>query len=234
MTTIRMRTTRCLAPLQAAALLCLAVGCASPPPTPAPPVAYEPYRVGAPDTLVVKVLPDPMISEQVVVRPDGKITVQLIGDVQASGRTPGDIAKEIEGRIGRFKRGAQATVSIAAAASSTVTVLGEVRRPGTFAIPKQTRVAEALGTSSGTTVFANIDAITVVRGGGADVQVIPVDLDAIREGDLSSNILLYSGDIVYVPPTAWAKFGYAINALLFPFQPLLGVANSIAGSTIAD
>jgi polysaccharide export outer membrane protein len=212
-----------------ALLAAAAVGCASPPPAPAPGPVYPDYRVGAPDALVVTILPDPTIHEEVVVRPDGKITIQLIGDVQAGGRTPREIAVEIEERIARFKRGASATVAVTAAASSSITVLGEVRQPRTYPVLKQTRVAEALGHAGGPTQFANLDAIHIVRGEGSGAQVIAVDLGAIRDGDLSTNVQVQPGDIIYVPPHLLARIGYAFQAVLFPFQPLLGVANSAAG-----
>lgn len=208
-----------------------AIGCATTP-TPPPAFTFDEYRIGAPDQLSVKVLPEPLIEEVSVVRPDGKITVQLIGDVQASGRTPNEVAKDIEGKIGRFKRGARVTVSVLSAQSSTITILGEVRRPGTFLLAKHTRIAEALGTASGPTLFANADSITIVRGAGENVQIIPVDLDAIRSGNLSTNVLIQGGDIVYVPPTILAKIGYGMQALLFPLQPLLGLARSIGGGLI--
>lgn len=211
-----------------------AMACASPPPAPEPPVAFEDYRVGAPDALTVTVLPDPVIQENVVVRPDGMITIQLIGDVQAGERTPDEIAKEIEERIARFKRGARATVAVTSANSSTITVLGEVRQPGTFPIRKHTRVAEALGIAGGTTNFASLGSIQVVRGRGGSADVIPVDLSDIREGDLTTNIQIYAQDIIYVPPTTIARVGYVFQMILFPFQPLLGIATSFVGSSIAN
>ena len=211
----------------------LAIACASPPPTPQPGSVYPDYLVGAPDVLSITILPEPTIVETAVVRPDGKITIQLIGDVQAGGRSPREIGVEIEERIARFKRGARATVAVTSAASSAVTVLGEVVRAGTFPMLKQTRVTEALGHAGGPTHFGNVDEIQIVRGEGSSAQVIMVDLVAIRDGDLSTNVQVQAGDIVYVPPTVLAKIGYAFQAVLFPFQPLLGVANSAAGYAVA-
>jgi len=211
----------------------LATGCASYPASPAPGVLYPDYLVGAPDSLAITVLPEPAISETAIVRPDGKITIQLIGDVHAGGRTPREIGIEIEERIARFKRGARATVSVLSAASSTITVFGEIRSPGTIPIFKQTRVAEALGSSGGPTPFANLDGIHIVRNGSSAVEVIPVDLGAIRQGDMSTNVQLLAGDIVFVPPTMLARIGYGIQQILFPFQPLLGVAQSSLGFIIA-
>ena len=72
-------------------------------------------------------------------RPDGMITIQLLGDVPAGGRTPTEIAREIEERIARYKRGARVTVAVVAAQSITVTVLGEVLAPGN--LPRSRRRA---------------------------------------------------------------------------------------------
>lgn len=211
----------------------LAVACASASTTPSPPVVFEAYRVGAPDQLAITVLPAPAIQETAIVRPDGKITIQLLGDIAAAGRTPAEIGAEIEQKIARFKRGARATVSVLSANSSTITVFGEVRGPGTFAIQKNTRVAEALGTAGGPTTFASLGSIHIVRGRTGGTDVIPIDLRAIRGGDMTTNVQVYAGDIIYVPPTVLAQIGYAFQAVLFPLQPLLGLANSVAGSAIA-
>jgi hypothetical protein len=64
--------------------------------------------------------------------------------------------------------------------------------------------------------------------------VLPVDLAAIRGGDLSTNIVLEGGDIVYVPPSILGRIGYAVRAVLFPFEPLLGVARSAAGTALVQ
>lgn len=207
-----------------------ALGCATTP-TPEPPTRYPEYMVGAPDQLSVTILPEPTIEEEVTVRPDGKITVQLVGEVLAGGRTLDQIANDIQRRIAKFKRGAVVTVKLKAAQSSSVTVIGEVGRPSAFALTKQMRVAEALGLVGGPTRFANDDEVRVVRP-GAPTEVIMVDMDAIRAGDLRTNVQIYGGDIVYVPPTIWARVGYVVNAVLFPLQPLLGVANAAGGAAI--
>ena len=204
-----------------------AVGCAHSP-NPAPDVRYLEYLVGPPDRLTVTILPDPPVVENVIVRPDGMITIQLIGDVPAGGRTTDQIAKDIENRIGRFKRGALVTVSLAGAESPVISVFGEVRNPSTFPLTRQMRIAETLGMVGGPTLFANSDEVQVVRP-GSPPKVLHVDLDAIRDGDLRTNVQVYGGDIVYVPPTALASFGYAIQQVLFPFTPFFGIAGMAAG-----
>jgi len=219
----------------AAALALIAgtgLGCATTP-APEPPTQYPEYEVGAPDRLTVMILPEPAVLEDVVVRPDGKITVQLVGDVVAGGPAPTEIADDIERRISKFKRGAVVTVKLASAQSSSITVIGEVRRPGAFPLDKQIRVAEALGLVGGPTSLANDDSVRVVRPGNP-TEVLRVDMDAIRGGDLTTNVQLYGGDIIYVPPTVWARVGYVIQAILFPFEPLLGVAKAAGGAALVQ
>ena len=95
------------------------------------------------------------------------------------------------------------------------------------------RVVEAIGQVGGETIFARTGRVRVIRSGGGETAVYLVDLNAIRGGDLSTNILLASGDIVYVEPNIFARIGYAMNALLLPFQPFMGIANAFMGSAIA-
>jgi polysaccharide export outer membrane protein len=209
------------------------LGCASTP-RPLPDQAkLSTYTVGAPDHLHIIVLPDPPIERDVTVRPDGMISLDLIGDVPAAGRSVGEISSDIEQRISRFKRGAAVTVSLVSADSNSVTVLGEVRDPQSLALLKQTRVAEAVARVGGPIFTGNEDEIRVVRSGSGEAVVYEVDLDAIQAGDLRTNIVLTEGDIVYVPPTWWAEVGYVVQAILFPFNPLLGLGMAAAGSAIA-
>jgi hypothetical protein len=108
-----------------------------------------------------------------------------------------------------------------------------VRSPGTFPLVKQTRVAEALGMQGGTTIFANLDEIRVIRSLGGESKVLQIDMRAIRGGDLTTNIQLYQGDIIFVPPTIWARIGYTMQAIFFPLSPFMGVINSAMGAAIA-
>jgi polysaccharide biosynthesis/export protein len=212
-------------------VLAVLAGCAYTPVAP-PAVIYEPYRAGAPDELLVTILPEPVVQEDVIVRPDGLITIQLVGEVLAGGRTLDEISSDIENRISKYKRGARVTVALKEALSQAVTVLGEVRRPGSFPLVRQTRVAEALGTVGGVSNFANTGRIRIIRSRGGEPLVIPVDLGAIRSGDMTSNVQVYGGDIVYVPPTALATIGYAVNQLFFPFSPFIGIATSALGTSL--
>jgi polysaccharide export outer membrane protein len=209
------------------------LGCASPTWAPSPVVETPPtYRVGAPDKLTITILPEPTIEAQVQVRPDGIITVPLIGEVRAGGRTILEIAAEIEERITRYKREPHVTVALTAAASTDIVILGEVGRQASFPLVKETRIVEAIGLVGGTTAFGSDRKIRVIRTVNGVTKVMLVNLHAIRKGDLSTNLMLEPGDFVYVPPTLWARFGYALNTLLFPFQPFMGVAMGVGGNLL--
>jgi polysaccharide export outer membrane protein len=182
--------------------------------------------------LTITILPEPTIEAAVQVRPDGMITVPLIGDVAAGRRTIQEITAEIEERIARFKRDPHVSVALTAAASTDIVILGEVGRQASFPLVKETRVVEAMGLVGGTTEYGSDSYIRVIRTENGETKVLRVNLNAIRRGDLSTNLMLVPGDFVYVPPTLWARFGYALNALLMPFKPVLGLGMSAAGSAI--
>jgi polysaccharide export outer membrane protein len=216
-----------------ALLLVAAQGCTGFNPVPPPkPGAYAAYRVGAPDVLAVTILPEPVIQREVTVRPDGMISLDLIGDVPAGGRTIEEISADVETRISRFKRDASVTVALTHALSTDITVFGEVAMPNTFPLTKVTRVAEAIGLVHGETMFARTAKIRVVRSGGGESVVYLVNLNDIRRGDLSTNMLLMPGDIVYVPPNLFARIGYAMNTVLFPFAPFMGMFQAALGQMV--
>lgn len=210
-----------------AALLAGLAGCTTV--TQPPPVrpGNATYIVGSPDQLFVTILPDPVIERTAVVRPDGMISIDLIGDVNASGRTVEEIGKEIEERVSRFKRDARATVSVVSSQSIAVTVFGEVRDPGTFPLTSDTRVSEAIGLRGGTTIFGSKHKIRLIRTNGEATEVFIVDLANIQSGDLSSNMMMRGGDMLVVPPNVLAKIGYGLQVLLFPFQQILSAGTGL-------
>jgi len=195
------------------------------PPPQAPPI--EGYVVGAPDNLRILILPDPEIERDVRVRPDGMISIDLVGDVQAGGLTPTQIAESIREKITRFKRDAAVSVTVMDSPSQFVTVYGEVTTPGTFSLTAETRVSEAIGQVGGTRPFASLNKIRVVRTDGANTQVLRVRLRDIEKGDLSTNFVVEEGDLIVVPPTGLARVGYVVQMLLFPFQPVISGAASV-------
>jgi polysaccharide export outer membrane protein len=220
----RCRATGWLVSLLAAVLL--GSGCfarAVPPPAAQPPATY---RIGAPDALLVSILPEPTIERQVVVRPDGRISIDLIGDVVASGLTTEQLAGEIRARISRFKRDAVVTVAVTESRSSTITIFGQVMSPGSQVLDRETRLAEAIGAAGGTNLFASKGRVRVVRSNPQETRILRVNLRDIQYGDQSTNFMLQDGDIVVVPPNAIARVGFALQTLLFPFQQVLSAGSA--------
>jgi polysaccharide export outer membrane protein len=194
----------------------------APPPAPPPP----PYRVGAPDELLVSILPEPRIERAALVRPDGRISVDLIGDVMANGGTTEEIAADIRDKISRYKRDAVVTVSVTVSRSSTITIFGQVGSPGSVVLARETRLAEAIGSVGGPNLFASKGRVRVVRHGRSNgAEVLTANLRNIEYGDQSTNIVLQDGDIVVVPANALAKVGFALQTLLFPFQQVLSAGS---------
>ena len=222
----RKYTVRAAVAVAAAASLLIGLlllgGCASPKGPPEAP-ASQPYLIGPPDELVITILPEPIIERTVVVRPDGMVSIDLLGDVPASGRTTEEIASDIENRILRFKRSAKVTVSLQRSLSAQVTVLGEVVRRFTFPLERETRVVEAVGLVGGPTILAAKNRARVIRVEDSETRVYRVNLTAIEGGDLRTNLTLQGGDIVVVPPTRAAVIGHWLGNLFYPIQRIIGL-----------
>ncbi len=205
-------------------------GCASstgvnPPPAP----EMLPYRIGPPDRLTITILPDPAIERQATVRPDGMISIDLVGDVPAAGRTTAEISQDIQTRIARFKRDASVNVSLASSLSTEITILGEIRST-TFPLQRETRLIEAIGIVGGMQRLSDLDKVRIIRVEDGQVKILTADIEAIYRGDLSTNYTMRGGDIVYVPPTTGAKIGYFVQGIFFPLQSILGLGAKVGGA----
>lgn len=226
------RMARIVLVMQLGISLSLGTACTGTKVTPGQPVRSGIYRVGPPDTLRITVLPAPEMQQTVTVRPDGNISFDLVGDIPASGRTVEEIAADIEGRISRFKRDARVTVYLAGARSTAITILGEVPRQTTIALTRQTRLIEAIGQVGGWTARAAASRTRIVRTLGEKPGVYSANLKHIIKGDLRTNYMLQGGDIVVVPPTYFARVGYAVAQLLFPLTSLFSLGKSAAGTAV--
>jgi len=182
--------------------------------------------------LSVTILPEPVIQRSVTVRPDGMISIDLVGDIPAAGRTTEEIAADIAQRISRFKRDASVTVALQQALSPEITILGEVGRPSTFPLSRETRLVEAIGLVGGPRPFAAKSRIRVIRFEDGKTRIYRVNLNDIEKGDLSSNILLQGGDIVVVPPTIMARVGYTLQGVFFPIGYLLGMGGKVTTTVV--
>ncbi len=170
-------------------------------PAPAEPVIAAPvdprtYKLGAEDVIHVRVWREPELSGAVVVRPDGQITLPLIGDVPASGLTPLELGARITEKLSQFINRPDVIVSVQAVRSKRYYVTGETLRPGAYPLVVPTTVLEALTQAGGFREFANTKNIAVLRGSKRFKFNYK---DVIKGKNMSQNILLESGDYVIVP-----------------------------------
>jgi polysaccharide export outer membrane protein len=158
------------------------------------------YRIGAGDTLQVFVWKEPDLTRDVVVRIDGKISLPLLGDVQAAGITPGELADELGRLLKKFVGSPVVTVGVNHPTSTRFFVLGMVAKSGEFPMSGPTTVVQALALAGGLREYAKADAILVLRQEGTTPRFIPVNYKRLESGrDGAQNILLQPGDTVLVP-----------------------------------
>jgi polysaccharide export outer membrane protein len=159
------------------------------------------YRVGPGDVLKVNVWKHDELSQTVTVRPDGKVSLPLIGDVAADGRTVDEIANDVAKRGARyFQDNPPVTVQVSEVRSYKIYVVGEVQRGGEFTPNHQVTVLQGLAMAGGFTRFANADRIIIIRKDSHGERRMPFDYDAVVQGgDLQENLALQSGDTVIVP-----------------------------------
>jgi polysaccharide biosynthesis/export protein len=175
---------------------------APPAPVPSPPaVDLAPaYYVAPGDVLKILIWKEPELSTEAFVRLDGRITVPLLGDLMAAGRTPDDLANEIQTRLGRFLEVPQVTLAVSQAISARFYVLGEVANPGAFPLPSRISVVQALALAGGFREFARKEAIRILRHRGGEQTSIPFNYKEVEAGlRLEQNIYLEAGDSILVP-----------------------------------
>lgn len=160
----------------------------------------EGYRVNAGDRLEISVWKEPDLQREVLVRPDGAFSFPLAGEVVAEGRTVGEIRQELESLLGRYIPDLVTTVTVISVEGNSIFVIGQVNNPGTFVMNPVLDVMQALSLAGGTTPFAALKNIRILRRQGGSQQALRFDYNAVAEGrDLEQNVQLRSGDVVVVP-----------------------------------
>lgn len=155
------------------------------------------YLIGPADVLKVIVWKEPDLTSESIVRVDGMITVPLIGDVQAAGIRPPDLAGEVKKRLERYVEAPLVTVSVTQANSARFYVVGQVASSGEFPLSGQTTVLQGLALAGGFRDFAKTGDIVIIR---EDQTLISVDYKKIEAGkDASQNVVLVRGDTIVVP-----------------------------------
>jgi polysaccharide biosynthesis/export protein len=196
--------------IAALALMMVLTGCASTAPqhgsydySKEPDPRQSEYVIGPADSLSITVWKNPDISRDVVVRPDGTITLPLLGDIHAAGKTPSQLKAEIGKQVARFVRdeGAAVTVAVNAVNSYSFTITGRVERPGVFTSTRYMTVLDAIQLAGGPSRFASPEGTQIIRRDPVQgTRVIPINYPAVLAGtDARANIVLLAGDQVMVP-----------------------------------
>jgi polysaccharide export outer membrane protein len=156
------------------------------------------YRLGAGDKLRIEVYKDPQLSQSVQVRPDGKITLPLLGDLEAAGRTPIELRDAISRQLKEYINNPSVTVIVVEATAAQAYVAGEVNRPGVVTLQAGAlSVVQALALAGGLKDFADSKNIRILRKSLTGVETIPFNYkDAIRG---AAPVYLRAGDTVVVP-----------------------------------
>lgn len=162
------------------------------------------YQIGVDDMVQVSVWRNPDLSTTAPVRPDGMISVPLVGDVRAGGRTPTEVAGEIKSKLGTYVVDPQVTVVLTALNSheylSRVRVTGAVRQPVSIPYRPGMTVLDAVLAAGGLTEFAAAERSSLYRKSGESTGAYQVRLDSVlNRGDLSTNFDVAPGDVITVP-----------------------------------
>ncbi len=160
----------------------------------------KPYVIGVADVVRIGVWRDDSLSTDAIVRPDGTITMPLLGELRAAGRTAAQLQQDVSQRLTAYIKDAAVTVSIAEINSYRFTVAGNVQNPGLFTARYYLTVSEALALAGGPNRYADTDEVVIVRNVGGTVQRIPINYDDILSGKHpEQDIVILAGDSVRVP-----------------------------------
>ena len=160
------------------------------------------YRIGPGDTLQIFVWRNPELTQSVPVRPDGKISTPLVEDMVAVGKTPSQLARDIEGVLGEYIRSPQVNVIVTnpLSAFSQVKVIGQVTNPQSLPYREGMRVLDAILAAGGLTEFAAGNRGKIVRKvDGKDTELRVKVEDLVNKGAMKQNLELKPGDVIVVP-----------------------------------
>lgn len=195
-------TVRIFAAMMVATMM---AACASSNYPPAPTTAASPdyrYLIGPLDTVNVVVWRNPELSGLVSVRPDGRISTPLVEDIQALGRNPVELARDLEKALAKYIRDPQVTVMVtgfAGSSSEQIRIVGEAAKPQAIPYRQDMTVLDVMILVGGLTDFADGNRAVLVRGAEKGKQYSVRLADLVRRGDISANVDVRPGDVLIIP-----------------------------------
>lgn len=158
------------------------------------------YLVKAGDQLLISVWKEEDLRQEVLIRPDGGFSFPLAGDMSAAGKSVDTISQEISVRLARYIPDLVVTVTVTAINGNKIYIIGKVNNPGAFVMNPRVDVMQALSMAGGTTAFAEVNDIKILRRTPTGQTVLPFRYSDVASGrDLGQNVMLQSGDVVVVP-----------------------------------
>ncbi|WP_236254332.1 polysaccharide biosynthesis/export family protein [Mucisphaera calidilacus] len=196
--------------------------------TPKPLVTATEYRMAPPDSIHIgskRVREIDGVTQQI--RPDGMVSLPLVGEVFAAGKTPMELADEIEAHAQLYYEDADVAVRVVDYQSKKIYVFGEVGRSGPYSYDGTNTVFRTLALAQPNRL-ANPSKVQILRPNpdGTFRRKMTIDFDKmVKSGDTSLDAVLEENDVIYVPPNALASIGLACRQLLLPILPMSEVVN---------
>ncbi|MFL6709293.1 MAG: XrtA/PEP-CTERM system exopolysaccharide export protein [Massilia sp.] len=182
---------------------CAMFGRGAPAAAPGPAPAPHDYLIGPGDNVTINVWRNPEVSMSVPVRPDGKITTPLVEDLEASGKTASQLARDIETALGKYIQQPVVTVIVTGFVGTygeQIRVIGQAAKPQSLPYRRDMSLMDVLIAVGGVTEFASGNKASIIRKVGGTTQKLPVRLnDLIKDGDISANIPVQPGDVLVIP-----------------------------------
>ena len=177
------------------------------------------YTIGGADVLYIAVWQEETLSQEVIVRPDGKISFPLVGDIPAQGLTFTQLKEELTQRLKSYIKYPSVSISLRKLGGKKVIVLGEVGEPGVYSVTGKSTALEGIALAGGFTSDAVVSSVIHIRGGFKRPKGTRLNLTrAIDKGDYSQNIALQPEDIIYVPKKFISNVSWAMTQLLGPLS----------------
>jgi len=209
-------------------------GCVVPPSASqltAPPRVSE-YLIAPPDTLQVIVRGvDPEITRDVIVRPDGKVSFDLIDELEVVGKTVAQVRTELAENLKKFIVAPDVTVLLTASNSRRFYVFGEVEKVGSYPLIGEVTAIEGLASAGGATFLGSPNGAWLARPQGEGREVYRVRFTDIQRGDGKTNYTLQPGDVLYVPPGISAQIGNTLRIIFYPLQQVIGLGGRLIKPT---
>lgn len=192
-------------------------------------IVLSEFILGVGDEVEITVYRHDDLNKKIRIPPEGKNTLPLIGEIQTKGVSIHQLSKKIKEGYDVYIENPQVTIEIASYKGQKIFVLGEVNNPGVYQFDPPTTVLEAVAKAGGFTLDGKDNSVVLIRGGASNPEIKKLDLEsALDKGEVSQNMCLQTGDVVFVPRTFIANvdrffshFEKIIRPILFMEQAII-------------